>query len=267
MKIYILLPIYHGTEIADLKACVESFYFNLPEDIKLVICLDGKVKQEVAIYLATFEGLPSVFFHVSDKNQGLSKILNAAIQEFKADWYIRMDSDDVMSAYRLERQLTLIKSNRFDVVGGEVLEHRAGKAIHRKMPHTHDEIASFAYFRNPIVHPSVAFRADSFHKAGGYRDLQFFEDYDLWLRMLNSGARFFNDSEVYVEMTFADSDVERRRGMRYVKCEVRFYIDQYLNGRMNLKHLLYGFLLRIPTRLLPLSLFKILYRISRFVAT
>jgi hypothetical protein len=44
----------------------------------------------------------------------------------------------------------------------------------------------------PLVHPAAAIRRGALERAGGWRDGDFPEDYDLWLRLSAAGARLSN---------------------------------------------------------------------------
>src|SRR6185369_11564833 len=43
---------------------------------------------------------------------------------------------------------------------------------------------------SPFVHPSIVARRELLESLGGYRDNGWPEDYDLWMRMAQAGARF-----------------------------------------------------------------------------
>ncbi len=52
-----------------------------------------------------------------------------------------------------------------------------------------EEIARNLWIESPLPHPTVMARRSAFDRAGGYRDVPWPEDYDLWLRMLAEGIR------------------------------------------------------------------------------
>src|SRR6185436_16591977 len=54
---------------------------------------------------------------------------------------------------------------------------------------TPDEIALNRFVESPLAHPSVMFRRELVEKHGGYRAGDFPEDYELWLRWMEAGAR------------------------------------------------------------------------------
>jgi len=55
---------------------------------------------------------------------------------------------------------------------------------------SHDQLVSNFFVESPIAHPSVLMRRDPFERAGGYQDPGWAEDFDLWHRMRELGARF-----------------------------------------------------------------------------
>ena len=54
--------------------------------------------------------------------------------------------------------------------------------------------------RNPLNHPSVMFRKNDIIEIGSYRDIKFFEDYELWLRCIKKGLLIHNINKVLVAM-------------------------------------------------------------------
>lgn len=54
---------------------------------------------------------------------------------------------------------------------------------------THDEISLARVVESPLAHPSVTFRRELVERWGGYREGDFPEDYELWLRWLEAGVR------------------------------------------------------------------------------
>ena len=55
---------------------------------------------------------------------------------------------------------------------------------------SHDEIIRDLFVESPFVHPSVMCRKETVIGVGGYRDMGWAEDYDLWLRLADAGVRF-----------------------------------------------------------------------------
>lgn len=136
-----------------------------------------------------------IYIH-PEKRLGLPGSLNLGLQLARGHWVARFDIDDVCMPERLALQLAFLHRNPgVDVVGGamEVMDESGNIIAYRRYPHAHDEIEKRIHFATPLGHPAVVFRRQTVVDAGGYNSsLRFAEDLDLWLRLLNRGARFAN---------------------------------------------------------------------------
>jgi hypothetical protein len=110
-----------------------------------------------------------------------------------------MDADDVMHRERLAEQVRFLdRDPEVAVVGcqvslfsdGEILAGLAEYVRWQNACLTPEEIADNIYVESPLAHPSVMFRKAAVDATGGYHDGDFPEDYELWLRMHASGAKF-----------------------------------------------------------------------------
>lgn len=130
--------------------------------------------------------------------QGIAHALNLAAGLSRGRFLARMDADDMSHPERLGLQAAhLLENPGTDLVscrvafGGE--PEAAGYARHVEWLNsrrTHGQMALGVFREAPVAHPSVMFRASTFHRLGCYRQGPFPEDYDLWLRWLSRGATF-----------------------------------------------------------------------------
>jgi glycosyltransferase involved in cell wall biosynthesis len=131
---------------------------------------------------------------ITTSGVGLVEALRRAADVATAPLLARMDADDVMHPRRLELQLEAMGD--VDVLATRVRTHgTSGEGMRRYVAWqngllTHEEITGAMFVESPIVHPSAMMRRTSFDRAGGYRDAGWAEDYDLWHRLRESGARF-----------------------------------------------------------------------------
>jgi hypothetical protein len=108
-----------------------------------------------------------------------------------------MDADDVMLPARLQLQSATLRSNPgIDLVASmvEAFPEESLQAGMREYLRWQNGCVSLAEIRDnlfveaPFVHPSVMFRRVVVEDAGGYREGDFPEDYELWLRLAERGA-------------------------------------------------------------------------------
>lgn len=122
------------------------------------------------------------------------------------EWLARMDSDDISHPERLERQWQMTLDHpELDVIGSqvEILSPLGdGMAKHVAWVNslkTPRAIADARFIENPLVHPSALMRRAAIRAAGGYREVPWAEDHDLWLRLLEAGAVFGKAEETLLQ--------------------------------------------------------------------
>lgn len=114
--------------------------------------------------------------------------------------------------------------------------------------------------RNPINHPVVMFRKSAVLAAGGYRHFPLLEDYYLWVRMLNSGAKFYNIQESLLYFRFSTAMLERRGGWTYAVNELKFHCEMWKMHFISLGGLVKSTPIHFVIRLLPNYLRLVFYR-------
>lgn len=265
MKFSVLLSVYFKEKATYLQQCLESIFQQTLLPTEVVLVEDGPLTNELNEVIRVYEiKYPELKIISLSDNQGLGKALNEGLKHCSYDIVARMDSDDIAKPQRFRRQIQVFQEHpELDVVGAWVDEFQ-GDALNiisiRKLPENHKDICCFAKKRNPVNHPVVAFRKEAVLAAAGYQHFPFFEDYYLWVRMLQKGAKFYNIQESLLYFRFSPAMLQRRGGLKYAIYEYRFlrtmrkieFISFYQFG----KNVLVRFILRI----LPNSLRSILYK-------
>ena len=123
--------------------------------------------------------------------------MNLGLRYCEGKYVIRCDADDVNVSERFKILVKEFIRHEVDVLGSQVLEFSTGQegSFQKLVPTKHNEIKSFALYRNPINHMSVIFRKSSVLAVGGYPYILFKEDYGLWLKMIDDGYIFENLQE------------------------------------------------------------------------
>jgi GT2 family glycosyltransferase len=95
----------------------------------------------------------------------------------------------------------------------------------------HDAIIGALRWRNILTHPALMIKADTLRGVGGYRaKYGKLEDYDLFVRLAQSGARFRAIPKVLVRMRSSIEQRSRRGGLSYCMHEVRFRTECFRQG-------------------------------------
>jgi hypothetical protein len=102
-----------------------------------------------------------------------------------------MDADDITLPWRFRRQIKQIEQGRLDAVFGAVLYMRSNGVVTRPDSPGHLNTRALGLtllVGNSLVHPTLFARRDALDRSGPYRDVRA-EDYELWMRLFNAGAR------------------------------------------------------------------------------
>jgi glycosyltransferase involved in cell wall biosynthesis len=130
--------------------------------------------------------------------QGLVSALQNGIAEARGRFIARMDADDIALPGRLQAQLAHLE--RHPAVGLVSCRVRYGGNPRKQKGYADyvrwtnrllsgDDISLNRFVESPLAHPSVMFRKELVEKFGGYRQGDFPEDYELWLRWMDAGVR------------------------------------------------------------------------------
>ncbi len=124
---------------------------------------------------------------------GLVDALEVGRRAASAPLIARMDADDVCLPDRLAAQVAALEDRAGLVATRVELFGDHGQGMARYVEWQNGLLDAAAHDRDlfvesPICHPSVALPAAMLDAAGGYRDGDFPEDYELWLRLAAQGA-------------------------------------------------------------------------------
>ena len=97
--------------------------------------------------------------------------------------------------------------------------------------------------------------------SGNYIDMPFFEDYYLWLRVLNSGGKFYNIQKNLVLMGVDDNYYDRRSGLKYFINYVNFLNKVRKDKIISYFIYIINFLFRFNIVYLPRNIIKKFYNL------
>jgi glycosyltransferase involved in cell wall biosynthesis len=237
MNSSVLMSTYAGENASNLREALESMYCQAILPDQLVLVLDGPVDQGQEDAIVEYQSDPRIGrFDVLrlPVQQGLAHALNAGLELCKGTYIVRMDSDDISAPERLSIQFAYFANHPdTDALSSWCEEFfEDGTATQLKIcPVSHDAIVSALRWRNILTHPALVIRADTLRHVGGYRaKFGKLEDYDLFIRLAQSGARFHVIPKVLVRMRSSLEQRSRRGGLSYCKNEIRFRTECFRQG-------------------------------------
>ena len=255
IKFSLVMCVYEKENPLCLSECVKSIVSQTVIPDEWIIVKDGPLTPELDAVIGSID-FPNEFLVINlpqSVTQGPARA--EGVIAAKYDWVAIMDSDDICIPHRFERQIEYISEHRdISMVGGQIAEFDNDPEIiiaTRQVPLSHEEIIKFAKKRNPINSMTVMFNRKAAVDAGNYRYFQWFEDYDLWIRMMSKGAVCANLPDVLVKARVGSGMYARRRGISYARSEWKMQREMKSIGFINSFEFIRNAALRIPLRLLP----------------
>lgn len=232
-KYSVLMSLYIKEKPEFLKLAIDSMLSQTVKPDEIVIVEDGPLTQQLYDILDEYEkGNQGLFIRVkNEKNLGLGLALNEGLKVCKNELVARMDTDDISTSDRCEKQLTVFLGDaNLDIVGafvGEFLSSTDEIISIRKVPMEHDQIYRFAKRRSSFNHPVVMYKKSKVESFGGYADLRRNQDVDLFGRMLYGGCKAQNIDEILLYFRCNESLAKRRKSWEntklYIQTIKRFY--------------------------------------------
>ncbi|CAK1222482.1 glycosyltransferase [Fructobacillus evanidus] len=262
----VLLPVYIRDDLENFIIAIKSIFKNTVKPSEILIMEDGPVADRMADFLAFLtKKYPNVAHCVANpKNHGLGYTAARGILLAKFEIIARVDADDISTARRFEEELKRFRDNlQLDIVGSNVAEFNEDYEIqsYRNVPSQASDICQFSKMRSPFNHPSVMYRKQAVIDAGNYADIQHFEDYDLFVRMLEQGQIAENIADNLVLMRAPSSMYQRRGGQDYVQRYIAFRKGLLKKGYISQKEYQISILGSLLTSYSPVFVRKIRYHL------
>ena len=226
MPFSVLISLYFKEKPEWLREALDSVFSQTVQPDEIVLVKDGPLTPELEAVLAEYnEKYPVFKFVVNEKNIGLGLSLRKGALECRNEIIARMDTDDIIPSDRFEKELSVIQKG-YDVVScwSMIFEGDVKNQIALKTrPEHHDDIVKLAHKRSPICHAGCMMRKSALLKAGNYEDCHYYEDYQLWVRMIMAGAKFYNIQEVLYYIRTYQALIQRKGGWEYVRHELSVF--------------------------------------------
>lgn len=258
-KFSVLMCVYDKEKESNLKDCLDSIFDQTKKPNQVVVVLDGKLREGLMKILSKYK---LDIFEIEER-KGLIYALNYGLEKCKYDLVARMDSDDICMKNRFELLLKeFTKDKSLVLVGGQILEFD-GKKIKKKriVPISKKEIQKFSKKRNPFNHMSVMYKKEIILKLGGYPEMDYFEDYYLWMKVLKNNYSVKNIDDIVIKARSDEEHIKRRGGIKYIRHIKKFEKELYKEGYIDKKSYIINTLERTTISILPNKLRKKIYNI------
>lgn len=202
--ISIILPVRNAEET--LEACLESLYLQTWTDWECLAIDDHSTDRSREILEAHFRSDERIRLLEAPDPGGLVNALEVGRRRALAPILARQDADDISLPWRLVRQLEVMNEYEDLAVVGCLTQtdREPTDGMRRYLDWlasctTPEVCAREIWVESPIAHPTAMIRAAVLDEVGGYRDMSWPEDYDLWLRINRAGYKITNVSDTLYE--------------------------------------------------------------------
>lgn len=198
MKFSVLMSVYKSECPSHFNESLISIWDSQTlKPSEIVLVKDGLLSQELDSVVTAWKKKLRIIIKLLEfkENKGLGAALKFGLDNCSFDLVARMDSDDLASPFRFEKQVNFMAEHpEIDILGSYVREMSYSGSILdiRRNPIYHDEILS-CLWSCPLIHPSVMLRRSRIIEAGNYEpSCRRRQDYELWFRCAEKGLKFHN---------------------------------------------------------------------------
>jgi glycosyltransferase involved in cell wall biosynthesis len=225
-RVSVLLPCFNAAE--HVGSCLDSLFTQDFGNIEVLAVDDGS-EDETTELLEEAARRDSRLLPILRPHGGIVEALRCAVEKARGPLLARIDADDIAHPKRFALQVKFLDEHPdVDVLGSRVRLFprqclRSGLLRYENWVNsvlTHEEMLRDLFVESPLPHPSVMLRKGALDRVGGYRDVGWPEDYDLWMRMAREGCRFAKLPEVLVKW--------RDRSDRASRSNIRFTARSFL---------------------------------------
>jgi glycosyltransferase involved in cell wall biosynthesis len=188
------MPVYNGEKYLD--EAIQSILNQTYENFEFIIINDGSTDKSLEI-IEKYKSQDERIVVISRENKGLIDSLNEGIEKSKGKYIARMDADDISLPTRFEKQIELMEKEDADICGCHwFIMNELGKSIDcSTVPLSNPSLLLYLSYSVPFAHGSVMIRKsfledNRLYYGSGYA--KHAEDYDLWIKMFECGAKFVN---------------------------------------------------------------------------
>jgi glycosyltransferase involved in cell wall biosynthesis len=194
-QVSVVLPVRNAAHTID--ECLDSVCRQTYERFEVIVIEDGSTDESLKKIRHWCDRDRRIRYY-QQPSSGLVPALNKGLALAKGKYIARMDADDIMLENRLHAQVEYLNRHPRTVLVATQVElfpnHRVTPAYQEYIRWQNQclsprDIADEIYVESPVAHPTVMMRREACLVLGGYRQGDFPEDYDLWLRMIRYGMR------------------------------------------------------------------------------
>jgi glycosyltransferase involved in cell wall biosynthesis len=259
------MSVYSKEDPNYFTCAIDSMLSQTVKPFEIVIVCDGTLTPPLDGVIAKYVHTYGELFKVVrlSKNGGLANALNQGLEYCHCEYIFRMDTDDISMPNRVETQLNAMLLHHADICSATIEEFVDNPNVtyaKKVVPTTNEDIRAYSKKRNPFNHPCVAYRKSKVLAVGKYEQYPLFEDYHLWIKMLNANCIGYNCPDTLLKMRVGAGMYSRRGGWQYFKYALKLERYKLNLGYYTLGDYIQCVAVKLVFSLTPTKLRAILYQ-------
>ncbi len=263
-KYSVLMTVYIKEKAECLKAAIDSMLNQTVKSSEFVLVEDGPLTEELNKLIDEYEKNPVFKIIRLKDNQGSGPASAAGVLACSNEWIARLDSDDYSVSNRIEKQFAELENDpELDVIGANIIEIETENQNNQQkviLPEKNDEIRKFTGRRCPFRTSAILFKKEIVLKAGNYRAFHRVEDYDMFARIVASGAKCMNVQEFLSYMRIDKDYYKRRGGMKLARSIMKLKKEIRRLGLASIKDQMISVPIQVIVCLMPNGARDLFYR-------
>lgn len=244
-KISAIMALYN-TPYNYLKATVESILNQSFSDFELIV-IDDASTEDYSGFFEQYNDSRIKYIKLGN-NAGPGHARNTGIKQADGEFVAIVDSDDVYMPNRFEVQLDFFNENQdISLISGGFKQSNNGRIPH--ITEDNEDIKIAMLFNSPLANPLIMFRKSFFieHNLLYPENINFGEDYELWIDAMFAGAKIANLNEVLMIYTRRKGQLSKEKSDNQITILKNLYKKILLNigidatqEELDLHHLIYS---------------------------
>lgn len=248
-KFSVAMSVYKNDIPAYFETSVLSIFNQTCPPDEIVLVIDGPIPipLQTSVY-AMMEKVGIMEIVRFSENKGHAAARQAGLEKARNELVAIMDSDDIAEPNRFEVLLKLLDEYPDVTVVGSIIHEFIGSPENvvgtRDVPEMDVDIKAYLKRRCPMNLVTVMLRKSDVMKVGGFIDWYCEEDYYLWIRLVESGYKFYNYQKSLVNVRVGEDMYQRRGGKKYFRSEARLQKYMFDHKMISLHQYAYNVMIR-----------------------
>ena len=234
----VILPVRNGGQY--LSAAVTSILTQTYKELELLLIDDHSTDQAIIELDSNDPRLKIIKSHGS----GVVDAFNTGFSISRGEFVARMDADDISLPTRLQCQLDFLSQHKSIDICGCCVEIFSDNGIQGGLKRyqswlnsvrTPEQVHNQIFIESPLPNPGVMFRRTVLEQLDGYRNNEWPEDYDLYLRADAASFRMAKPKPVLLrwrehEKRLTHTDVLYKRE-QFMRAKTHFLVHHRLKSQ------------------------------------